>query len=80
MALSDPAVWGPLIVAFSVNWGAGKITEAIQSAERARHEDHEFLTREIAEISAEISQISLLVDGISSTIDPPPSRFEDPPY
>jgi hypothetical protein len=80
LVLTDPSVWGPVLVAASVLWAASWITQAIQTAEAARRQDHEFLTRDLAEIASDIGQLTLLVGGISNKVDPPPTVFEDPPY
>ncbi len=76
---SDPAIWGPVIVAGSVIWTGSWITQSIQSASAARREDHEYLMRDLAEIASDIGRIELLVGGIANDVAPPIDP-ENPPY
>lgn len=69
--LSEPAVWGPLLIAAVVPWVGSWILKVMHTAEAERREDHREMMRVLEDISRDISNLEANLDGLARRYDPP---------
>lgn len=69
--LSNPAVWGPLLVALVLGWLGSGVLKVLHIAAVERREDHREMMQALDEIARDISNLEANLDGLARRYDPP---------
>lgn len=68
---SDPAIWGPFLIAIVVAWLGSGVLKVLQIAAVERREDHREMMQVLEEIARDISNLEASVNGLALRYDPP---------
>lgn len=68
--LTDPAVWGPILVAVAVIWSGNSVMKIIHAANMDRRDDHRKVMEVLDSFPDELDQLKMHLSSIEQNTQP----------
>ena len=76
MTISDPTVWGPMLVALTVYLSANEIIQQLRTNVSQANFRHHELMESIESIRSELNSVSLEIRSIETNNQPPFNEYD----